>query len=88
MHKPVSVTRMTFEQAKARYIHRYTMEHVPEWAKRPSPDGKFYAPQYRTDREWFENTLFPLHNPYHSRDCHSTGQTWPLGQWLLLPFSS
>ena len=77
---------MTFEQAKAAYVHRYTMEHVPAWARRPAPNGKFYAPQFRTDREWFEATLFPPANPFHKRNCHTGNQSWPLGQWLDKPF--
>jgi hypothetical protein len=82
---------MTFEQAREAYVHRYTMEHVPAWAKRPCDNGKFYAPQFRTDREWFENTKFPPNNPFaHSKrdtSCYTSGQTWPLGQWLDKPFA-
>lgn len=75
---------MNFEQARAAYPHRYTMEHVPAWAKRPAPNGKFYAPHYRTDREWYDKTLFPPNNPRSPvvTDCHSAGQSWPLGTWL------
>lgn len=80
---------MTFDEAKSRYVHRYTMEHVPEWAKSAAPNGKFYAPQFRTDREWFDATLFPPDNPLGPRvkDCYTTGQTFPLGQWLDAPYS-
>jgi hypothetical protein len=74
--------RMTFDEAKRRYVHRFTMEYLPVWAHKPAPNGKFYAPHFASDREWYENTLFPPHNPYHRRDCHTSGQTWPLGQWL------
>lgn len=79
---------MNIEQAKARYIHRYTMEHVPQWAQKQAPNGKFYAPQYRSDAEWFANTLFPPNHPLGSRvtDCYSTGCTWPLGMWLDQPY--
>lgn len=77
---------MTFEEAKAHYPHRFTMEHVPDWAKRPSGNNRFYAPQYRTDREWFENSIFPPENPLHRRDCWSRNQTWPLGKWLEKPY--
>lgn len=83
---------MSFNQACAAYIHRFTMEHIPEWAKEQGPDGKFYAPQYRTDQEWYDNTKFPPHNP-HARSAKdtsawSTGQTWPLGRWLDTPYKS
>lgn len=88
-------TRPTFEQAKAMYVHRYTMEHVPEWAKHtPRDDGGtadwYYAPHYRTDREWYDNTLFPgeAGYPFGKREthCYTTGETWPLGQKLSAPF--
>jgi len=75
---------MTYEQAINVYIHRYTMEHVPRWADKPAPNGKFYAPQFASDREWFEHTLFPPHHPLGRKEtsCYTSGQTWPLGQWL------
>ncbi len=84
--------KLSFERAKAQYVHRYTMEHVPAWAKeRPCDHGgtetRYYAPQFRTDREWYDNTLFhgesELADKHH---CYTSGQTWPLGQWLDKPF--
>ncbi len=88
--------RPTFEQACAAYVHRYTMDHVPQWARRrPIDDGgtetRYYAPQYASDREWYDNTLFngDVGYPYGKRstDCFSTGATWPLGKWLKRPYS-
>lgn len=82
-------TKMTFAEAVNQYVHRYTIDHMPEWAKHAAPNGKYYAPQYRSDTEWFKNTLFPPDNPLGPRvtDCYSTGQTWPVGQWLDKPFN-
>lgn len=79
--------RMSFDRACASFVHRYTMEHKPAWASKPCSDGKFYAPQYATDREWYDNTTFPG-EPGHLGDDHaySTGQTWPLGIFLDAPF--
>ena len=74
--------KLSFEQAKAKYVHRFTMEHVPTWASKPAPNGKYYAPQFSSDLEWYDNTLFPPQNPYSRKDCHTSGQTWPIGQWL------
>lgn len=81
---------MTLAQAKKAYPHRFTMEHVPNWARNPAPNGKYYAPQFRTDAEWHANTLFPPNNPLGKRvqDCFTNGQTWPLGQWLDKPFTA
>lgn len=74
--------RPTFEHACAVYVHRYTMEHKPDWARKPRPDGKQYQPQYRTDREWYDNTSFPGEIGHIGRitECYSRNATWPLGQ--------
>jgi len=79
--------KLSFEQAKAAYVHRFTTEHVPAWARVPPPDKSlgFYAPQYRTDREWYDNTEFPTRNT--RRFCSSSNQSWPLGRWLDKPFA-
>lgn len=75
---------MTFERACALYVYRYTMEYVPVWARSRALNGLFYAPQYRTDLEWYARTLFPPHNPMGPREqsCYSSNQTWPMGHWL------
>lgn len=88
--------KVSFEQARAQYPHRYTMEHVPSWALVP-PDvlkkGEkqrpgYYAPQFRSDREWYDNTAFPGEGDVHAnaKHCHTSGQTWPCGQWLERPY--
>lgn len=86
---------MTFEEAKRVYVHRYTMEHIPAWAlQRPCDQGgtetRYYAPQYASDREWFEKTLFPPHNPFamgsQDQSCYSARPSWPFGQWLDAPY--
>lgn len=78
---------ISFANACAQYVHRYTLEHVPEWARRPCRNGRFYAPQYRSDAEWFEATRFPGEDGLSRRReyCESNGQTWPFGQWLKKP---
>jgi hypothetical protein len=78
--------KLSFEDAKRQYIYRYTMEHIPGWARRPCEgNGKFYAPQYSTDREWYDKTQFPPDSG-HKTDCCSSDQSWPLGQWLDKPY--
>lgn len=74
--------RPTFEEAKRDYIHRFTMEHVPDWAKEQRPDGKYYAPQYKTDYEWYCNTHF------FRNECACTNLSWPLGTELDKPFNA
>ena len=45
--------------------------------------------QYRTDAEWYANTVFPGEpGHYGTRNwCNTNGQTWPLGKWLDAPYS-
>lgn len=88
------MTRPTLSQAKAQYVHRFTMEHVPAWARQQREDGSYYAPQYRSDQEWYDNTTFPGERggrftapPKGARYCETRNQTWPLGQRLDAPFS-
>lgn len=76
--------RPSLEQAKAQYTNRFTMEHVPSWALQKRQDGTFYAPQFRSDAEWYENTSFPT-NP-RERFCTTINQSWPLGQALSQPY--
>lgn len=78
---------ITFEQAKARYVYRYTMEHVPQWTGKEHNE-KYYAPQYVSDCEWYDNTLFYGETDLLKSDqfCFTSGQSWPLGQWLDKPY--
>lgn len=79
--KPVQ--SISFEAACAQYPYRFTMEHVPHWAQHPviGDPTKFYAPQFRTDREWYENSQFFSFGP-----CYTVNESWPLGQWLDKPY--
>jgi hypothetical protein len=87
---PRNKTRaISLAQARAQFVHRYTMEHIPAWARKPCEgNGKYYAPQYASDAEWYENTTFPGEGDIHGNagHCESSGQTWPLGQWLDTPY--
>lgn len=80
---------ISFDNAKRQYTQRYTMEHAPAWTRKPCEgNGLFYAPQFRSDAEWYENTVFPGEQGKPRKDdhCYTTGQTWPLGQWLDKPY--
>jgi hypothetical protein len=85
MKKEMKKVKLSFEDAKREYINRFTMEHVPAWAKKPLDNGKYYAPQYKSDQEWYDNTVFP---PFtmNKKYCESSNATWPLGQFLSEPF--
>jgi hypothetical protein len=81
--------RLSFEQAKAQYVHRFTMEFIPKWSQEPMPNGKYPAPAYRTDREWYDNTIFPGEkgNENARYYCYSNNQSYPLGKTLDAPYS-
>lgn len=82
------MARPPLEKAKKQYIHRFTMEHVPQWALELRPDGTHYAPQYRSDREWYDNTVFPGEAGHYGpkTSCITSNQTWPLGMSLAATF--
>lgn len=84
---------ITLAQAQRQFPHRFTMEHVPQHATRPvtltrGATPVYYAPQYASDQEWYDNTIFPGEEtmPRRGRWCNSLNQTWPLGQWLDAPY--
>lgn len=82
MARPIS-----FADACRQYSHRYTLDHVPAWARTPCSNGKFYAPQYASDAEWYERARFPGEGeiPRRAKHCESGTPTWPRGQWLDEP---
>ena len=86
-----SAPKMSFDDAKKKFGNRYTLEHVPAWAKNEftssSGEKKFYAPQYKSDQEWYDNTTFPPHNNFSKKDCCSVKASWPKGKWLKAPLS-
>lgn len=86
---------ISLTEAKKQFINRFTMEHIPQWAiDKPTPAHSggtanwFYAPQYKTDLEWYENTIFPGEENLakNSAYCESKNPSWPLGQTLLEMF--
>lgn len=80
---------LTLAQACAQYPHRFTMDHVPAWARDQREDGTFYAPQFRSDAEWYELAKFPGEGGLsrRSRYCTSGAPTWPLGKSLPAVYS-
>ena len=81
--------KVTFEQACARFVYRFTFDHIPQWARKTHYHSElgqvYYAPSFASDREWYENTLFPGEPGLHGNSAHcETGkQSWPLGQGFL-----
>ena len=61
----------------AAYVHRYTGEHVPQWARAPWNTCKV---QFATDAEWLANTRFAVRKDgrLHQRIRHCmSNPTWP-----------
>lgn len=79
---------ITLEQACNQYPHRYTLQYLPCWARKPhySETTKefigYYMPQYASDAEWYDNTMFPGEGGIRKNEkhCESNNQTWPLGK--------
>lgn len=69
----------------ARYVHRFTGEHKPQWATKPWKDGQAYPVQHATDAEWLQNTRFHVRANGELDDrfksCESN-PTWPLNPEL------
>lgn len=79
---------MSFSEACARYVHRFTLEHIPACARHMNGNNLMYnAPQYASDKEWYDRTFFHgEHELATARHCYSTCPTWPLGKWLAAPY--
>lgn len=67
-------------EACAGYVHRYTGDHVPAWARKEWKDGQPYPLQFRDDADWLANTEFPITKAgqlaKQPGDCFSR-PTWP-----------
>lgn len=50
----------TQQEALCRFVHRFTRDNVPAWAKKEWKDGKPYPVQFDSDREWLEHTEFAI----------------------------
>ncbi len=65
----------------ASYVHRYTGDRIPVWAKGLRADGKPKHPlQFADDQDWLANTWFHVRTDGRLdgrfRRCHSV-PTWP-----------
>ncbi len=74
------------------YVHRFTGDHVPGWARTPAPNGKFCNVQFVDDRDWLAHTKFEVRKDgrldQRRRTCESS-PTWPHGKEMLdAPYGS
>lgn len=84
--------KVSFAQACAQFVHRFTCDHIPAHVRKPhvnpanpEKDGLFYAPQWASDREWYDATTFPGEPGLHgnSNHCETGTPTRPLGKGFL-----
>lgn len=65
------------EYAKSAFVHRYTKDHVPEWARH---EGSNHSVQFASDDEWLANTQFVVNKSgrlnRNARFCYAK-PTWP-----------
>ena len=66
----------------AAYVHRFTGNHKPDWARKPMPNGGEYPVQFKDDADWLANTEFAVKkNGYLDRRVHGcrSNPPWPDG---------
>lgn len=69
----------------ARFVHRFTGNHHPNWAIKEWKDGKPYPLQFADDNDWLDNTMFAVRTDgsldNRVKHCFSS-PTWPLNPEL------
>lgn len=68
------------QEALRRFVHRYTGDNKPEWARGEWKDGKPYPLQFADDREWLANTRFAVTKRgtlSKAVRCCESSPTWP-----------
>lgn len=70
------------------FVHRFTGEHKPDWARKPWKDGKPYPVQHATDADWLNETRFAVRSDgrLDQRVQHCEGTpSWPFNPELRKP---
>lgn len=93
MTKYVRGDKLSYElqrEVLSKYVHRYTREHVPSWARKEWKDGKPYPVQFDSDRDWLANTFFSVTTSgrlsRREKHCRSN-PTWPDNPELRAKYS-
>lgn len=86
--KMIQGTKLSPEDQRlvlAAYVHRFTGEHKPGWARKPWKDGKPYPVQHATDKDWLAETTFAVTKSgrldMRVQHCHSV-PSWPFNPEL------
>jgi hypothetical protein len=62
------------------YVHRFTGDHKPGWARKARPDGSAYPVQFKDDQDWLAHTEFYVKKNGsidHRHDNCFSSPTWP-----------
>jgi hypothetical protein len=81
--KGSELPKLIQKQVLACFVHRFTKDHKPDWARRPRPDGTPYMVQFASDQDWLEHTEFYITNKGELSRRHKTcfsSPTWPDGK--------
>lgn len=68
------------KEVLAAYVHRFTKQNKPVWARQPKEDGTFYSPHFEDDDDWLGHTYFAVDENQRLKpgrwSCQSF-PTWP-----------
>lgn len=68
------------QEVKRRFVHRFTGDHAPDWARKPMPNGQAYPLQFADDADWLAHTYFWVNKTGRLSARHSyceSHATWP-----------
>lgn len=74
------------KRALAWYVHRFTRDHIPSWAKRANSNGLFCNVQFASDQDWLAHNKFKVTKSGQIDLCGThceSAPTWPDGQAML-----
>jgi len=67
-------------KALSKFVHRFTKDHKPAWAREPMPNGKPYPVQFASDSDWLAHTHFFVNQDGTLSARHKycmSNPTWP-----------
>lgn len=62
------------------FVHRFTGQHKPDWARTLRPNGTAYPVQFADDADWLAHTTFAVNKDgSFNRRVHycESSPTWP-----------
>lgn len=75
-------------EALRRFVHRFTGDHTPSWARVPRADGTAYMVQFKNDLDWLSHSEFAVNKDGSLSANHKycvSHPTWPFGQSATQP---